>query len=265
MRQNPRWTINVVQWAMAMMGGQMGAMIRQVPPGLPEARTRGLQLLSEIQALAGGLPMSKIVIGGFSQGAMTAVDLALQLPAGGEQAGGIMALSGAPIVVDEWAAKLAQIDGAAKPAVRWPIDRPLFQRARADLFLLRSTRDNGVISTSQVLVTHGTNDPVLPFVVGNWLKDLLATCGCQVQFEQHGGGHELGPAHIVDAMATFWADVAARGAADDSQPAAAGGGGVSVAGGVTDASSAASARAAVTDADDDEAELAKALLLSMES
>ena len=87
-----------------------------------------------------------------------------------------------------------------------------------------------------------------------------------MQFEQHGGGHELGPAHIVDAMATFWADVAARGAADDTQPAAAGGGGGSVAGGVAEASSAAGARAAATDADDDdEADLAHALLLSMES
>ena len=98
------------------------------------------------------------------------------------------------------------------------------------------------------------------------LNGLNADGYCQVQFEQHGGGHELGPAHIVDAMATFWADVAARGAADDTQPAAAGGGGVSAAGGAAEASSAASAGAAVTDAaDDDEAELAKALLLSMES
>eukprot|EP01052_Picozoa_sp_SAG31_P037763 SAG31_NODE_4928_length_2857_cov_1.877810_1_plen_117_part_00 len=108
-----------------------------------------------------GLPLSKLVVGGFSQGAMTAVDLALQLPAATPPGGIVrhacfmlrlccvivrssgadlignfvmivimqiqwallrvnrnkMALSGAPIVVDEWATKLYVGRGASVATV----------------------------------------------------------------------------------------------------------------------------------------------------
>jgi pimeloyl-ACP methyl ester carboxylesterase len=93
------WTIDVMQWAMALMGGGgIEQLTRMRHPGLDHARTRGLTLLAAIQQLgcaAGAgtpLPMARVVIGGFSQGAMTAVDLALQLPPDG-QCGGVMALS----------------------------------------------------------------------------------------------------------------------------------------------------------------------------
>ena len=65
------------RWMMALMGGgiandKVGLLIRKVPPGLPEARTRGLALVEQIRQLACEMPLAKLVIGGFSQGAMTA-------------------------------------------------------------------------------------------------------------------------------------------------------------------------------------------------
>ena len=71
----------------------------------------------------------------------------------------VMMLSGAPIVIDQWAPKL---------------------KARA--------------GTLKVLVTHGQADPVLPFAGSGWLKDLLETNlgKAAVTYETHAGGHELG-------------------------------------------------------------------------
>lgn len=88
----------------AQMGGEaLAALIREMPPGLDGCRLRLRALITQVQSLLGGVPLEKIVLAGFSQGAMTAMDLALQLEG---NVGGVVMLSGAPIVVEQWALSL---------------------------------------------------------------------------------------------------------------------------------------------------------------
>eukprot|EP01052_Picozoa_sp_SAG31_P037764 SAG31_NODE_4928_length_2857_cov_1.877810_2_plen_83_part_00 len=76
-----------------------------------------------------------------------------------------------------------------------------------------------------------------------------------MHFKQHGGGHELGPIDIVDAIASFWAEVAAKAKMVEA----------------TDVGNATSTTATIAmqeqdgdDGADDELELARALQMSME-
>ena len=52
--------------------------------------------------------MAKVVVGGFSQGSMLAMDVALSLP---ENCAGVAAFSSFPIVVEQWALKCKPAPG----------------------------------------------------------------------------------------------------------------------------------------------------------
>ena len=145
-------------------GGAIATLIREEPPGLPEARQALSALVEEARTMVGGLALSRVVLAGFSQGAMTAMDLALHLE---EPVAGVAMLSGAPIVVDTWAAKLP-----AKPGLK-------------------------------IFISHGRADPVLPFVASGWSKDLLTKGGADVTYHAHAGGHDLGPT-TLPLLAEFW-------------------------------------------------------------
>jgi phospholipase/carboxylesterase len=121
--------------------------------GLDEARTNLKQLVQECCEMC-SLPLDRVVLAGFSQGAMTAMDLALSVE--GSVAGVVM-LSGAPIVIEEWAKELAK-------------------------------RPKGL----PVFISHGQNDQVLPFAASGWSKDLLTNGGAAVDYHPHTGGHDMG-------------------------------------------------------------------------
>eukprot|EP00037_Helgoeca_nana_P002532 m.34427 g.34427 ORF g.34427 m.34427 type:complete len:193 (-) comp12655_c0_seq2:221-799(-) len=154
--------------SMVLQGGDgMAKLIREEPPGLAECRKRLVQLVDEVETMTGGLPTSRLVLGGFSQGGITAMDLALHLPPGRTVAA-VTVLSGAPIVVDQWGLRL---------------------KVHAGL---------------KVFMTHGQSDMVLPFAAAGWLKQLLDAGGATVQYEVHTGGHEL--AHdTIPKVTNFWA------------------------------------------------------------
>jgi predicted esterase len=173
------WELDVMKWMMAMQQGEAGlaSLLREEPPGLQACRVRMKTLLAEARALLGGVALSRFVLGGFSQGAMTAMDLALQLD--GEEGGGattkpavagVTMLSGAPIVVDQWAERLPNHKGL------------------------------------KVFMSHGRADQVLPFVASGWCRDLLQQGGASVTYEPHGGGHELGPSTFASLVA-FWSSL----------------------------------------------------------
>jgi pimeloyl-ACP methyl ester carboxylesterase len=154
------WTLDLMLWGMSFISGQISeGPLRSRPRDLPAARSRGLALVEAIRDFdsSARVPLSKMVIAGFSQGAMTAVDLALQLPPD-TPCGGVVAFSGSPIVIDEWKAALAKMER------KFP-----------------------------ALITHGLHDPVLPFGLGVCLRDVLSEGGCEAKFETFSGGHELGP------------------------------------------------------------------------
>ena len=104
-----------------------------------------------------------------SQGAMTAMDLALHLD---ETVAGVTMLSGAPIVVEHWAVRLKQHKGV------------------------------------KVCITHGMSDMVLPFQASGWTKQLLESGGAAVTYHPHSGGHELGCELTISTIMTFWGSIA---------------------------------------------------------
>eukprot|EP00613_Pedinella_sp_CCMP2098_P026298 CAMPEP_0171714942 /NCGR_PEP_ID=MMETSP0991-20121206/18589_1 /TAXON_ID=483369 /ORGANISM="non described non described, Strain CCMP2098" /LENGTH=223 /DNA_ID=CAMNT_0012305767 /DNA_START=114 /DNA_END=782 /DNA_ORIENTATION=+ len=95
------WELDAMKWFMAAQqgGAALGQLIREEPPGLSAARTSLATLVSEAQKMFGDIPLERVVLAGFSQGAMTAMDLALQLDG---NVAGVTMISGAPIVVDQW-------------------------------------------------------------------------------------------------------------------------------------------------------------------
>ena len=127
------WPLDVQRLA-ALTGNPAAEAIRRaVPEGLPRAR-RLLTGLVEKLTLQTQLPVGRVVLGGFSQGAMLATDVALRLE---EAPAGLVILSGT---------LLNEVDGAR----RAPMRRGL-----------------------RVLQAHGRQDPLLPFSGAEALRDLL--------------------------------------------------------------------------------------------
>ena len=119
----------------------------------PAARKALLALVQDVAAHT-GLPMKKIILGGFSQGAMIATDVALRLE---EAPGGLCVLSGTLLIEDAWKLKA---------------------KARAGLPVFQS---------------HGRQDPILPYVAAEWLKELFVESGMEHEFVPFDGGHTIGP------------------------------------------------------------------------
>lgn len=137
------WQINPMEWMMAMQGGAeaLAGLIRKEFSGMPECREQMKSLITEAEALFPQGSEAPLCMAGFSQGAMTAMDVSLSLPI--DRVAGVMMLSGAPITVDAWQPKLVERKG-----------------------------------NMQVLVTHGTADMVLPFAASGWLRDMLVGSLC---------------------------------------------------------------------------------------
>jgi phospholipase/carboxylesterase len=139
-----------------------------VPEGLAEARDKLLALVAEL-----GVPAGRVVLGGFSQGAMLATDVSLHLP--------------------EAPAALCIYSGTLINEADWRERAP----ARAGL---------------KVLQTHGRQDPLLPHANAEHLRDLLSGAGLDVDFHAFDGQHGL-PMDGVDRLAELVAQqLAARDA-----------------------------------------------------
>ncbi len=132
------------------------------PEGMAKARGMLKKLVDEVSAQT-RLPLSKIVLGGFSQGAMLATDVALRLE---EAPRALAIMSGTLLIEDVWRQKA---------------------KARAGL---------------RVFQSHGTEDPLLAFMAAEWLRDLLSQAGCKVEFLPFRGGHTI-PMNVLEKLSTF--------------------------------------------------------------
>ncbi|HTS80304.1 MAG TPA: dienelactone hydrolase family protein [Myxococcaceae bacterium] len=146
-----------LDWAkLATLSGDSAGRDRirnEVPEGLASAR-RKLQASVEALLAGSGLGPDRVVLGGFSQGGMLATDLALHWE---HRAAALVALSAVPLTVTTW--------------------RKLAPR-RAGL---------------PVIVSHGRQDPVLPYPEGEALRDLLTDAGLAVEFIPFDGPHTVHP------------------------------------------------------------------------
>ncbi len=131
-----------------------------VPEGLATARAA---MLGVLDALARDYQRTdaKTVLGGFSQGAMLTVDVALHAP---HPLAGLAVLSGTMVAEAIWKPRAAALAGTT------------------------------------VLQSHGVRDPLLSFAGAERLRDFLLAAGAQVGFASFPGGHEL-PAPVVGAFA----------------------------------------------------------------
>ncbi len=152
------WNIDVERFSAAAQGlGSTGQSLDQLldeePAGLASAREQVLAWLAELLTRLGGLQLGQVVLGGFSQGAMLSVDVALRMPG---PLAGLCLLSGAPVNRREWRSLLPQAHAV-----------PRFQ-------------------------SHGLEDPLLPFIAGELLHELLQQRYPGELYRFHGG-HEISP------------------------------------------------------------------------
>lgn len=127
----------------------------EVPPGLREATTSVVALCHALRS-----PEVPFLLGGFSQGAMLALEVSL----------------GLPTPPDALALLSSTILAASSQTERLP-------------------RLRGI----PVLQSHGTEDAVLPFSDAESLRDHLTTAGLDVTFVPFRGGHAI-PATVLDAL-----------------------------------------------------------------
>lgn len=131
------------------------------PAGLDESVLAVQSMLAELNC-----PLDQLVLGGFSQGAMLSLEVALSLP---QQLAGVLLFSVGLIDRSTWACKMARLGGTR-----------FFQ-------------------------SHGTHDPILPFDQAKTVYSLLVDAGWQGPFCSFSGGHEIPGRCLAEARQTIHA------------------------------------------------------------
>ncbi|MEM9190358.1 MAG: dienelactone hydrolase family protein [Myxococcota bacterium] len=146
----------------AMMRGETRDMSDRVPDGLPEARG---QLAECLDGLVDALkpPPEGLILGGFSQGSMMALDHALHFD---RKLAGVVIWSGTLLAKDEWVPRMASRSGLP------------------------------------VLQSHGRSDPLLSFELAERLRDHLVEAGWEHTFEPFRGAHEI-PSPVLRSFESF--------------------------------------------------------------
>lgn len=147
------WPINMARLAEAVQANSFEDLHNEVPPGIDQAQ----QCLDQvITAVLRDLPTEtpRLVLGGFSQGAMLSMDTALR----------------GKIDAPEL---LLQFSGTV-------VCRSLWETAAKDR-----------LANTKVFQSHGTIDPVLPFASAEVLRDLLRLAGVSVDFHEFEGPHTI--------------------------------------------------------------------------
>ena len=144
------WHIDLAAIQAAVQRGELEPLLAREPEGLQEAAG---QLRDLVTAACRKLAISPahVVLGGFSQGAMLATEVALQ----GDPPLALNILSGNLLAAARWRAA-AQV----APPVR-------------------------------VFQSHGRQDPVLPVEGARRLRDLLQEAGSQISYHEFDGGHTI--------------------------------------------------------------------------
>jgi phospholipase/carboxylesterase len=161
------WMIDMAALQLALARGEERRMADEIPKGLAEANAKVNAMLDELDKM---LTPSKLVLGGFSQGAMLACDVALRNRE--RPLAGLVLMSGTLLAASEW--------------------RPRFT-ARAGLPVFQS---------------HGRSDPLLPISGAEQLKDALVAGGCDVTWTPFSGQHEI-PGGVRDGVGRFLTKVLA--------------------------------------------------------
>jgi phospholipase/carboxylesterase len=151
------WMIDMERVERDMQRGTKTDRSSEIPDRLDTARAE----LAVVRELA--VPDDRVLLGGFSQGAMLSCDVLLRTD---RKFAGLALLSGTLIAESLWQPRMSQ---------------------RAGLPVLQS---------------HGRADQLLPYSAAERLRDLLTTAGLSVEWHTFHGGHEI-PPQVLDALAAF--------------------------------------------------------------
>lgn len=125
---------------------EVGVDFTQVrPPGLDQSTNAVSDLIFHLNS-------KKLVLGGFSQGAMVATEIALTQP---DYVAGLILLSGTLLDEPGWKKKASALKG------------------------------------KKILQSHGQNDQVIPFASSQRLHELLKSGGAEIEWIPFGGAHEI--------------------------------------------------------------------------
>jgi phospholipase/carboxylesterase len=165
------WLIDLMRLEEELRRGAARDRRDEVPDGLPEARARVTQLLDELGARF-SVGADRLVLGGFSQGAMLSLDVALHREA---KPAGLILMSGTLLAESVWQARMPSLAGVP------------------------------------VVLSHGRRDGLLPFSVAEVLRDRLSAAGAQVDWVPHNGAHEIPPV-VLEHAGQLLSTLAARAA-----------------------------------------------------
>jgi phospholipase/carboxylesterase len=147
------WMIDLARLEDDQRRGAVRDRRNEVPEGLVEARTAVMQLIEQLpEPSARPVAPHQLVLGGFSQGAMLALDVALHRAA---PPAGLILMSGTLIAESEWQPRMTSLAGVP------------------------------------VMLSHGRQDGLLPFSAAEVLRDRLTAGGARVDWQPFAGGHEI--------------------------------------------------------------------------
>jgi phospholipase/carboxylesterase len=156
------WMLDLARLEEELRSGTPRDRSAEIPDGLPVARTQIGRLLDQLEARY-GVTADRLVLGGFSQGAMLALDVALHRPA---PPAALLLMSGTLVAETEWTPRMASLKGVP------------------------------------ILMSHGRTDMLLPFFVAERLRDRLREVGAEVDWHPFVGGHEIAST-VLDAAGKF--------------------------------------------------------------
>mmetsp|Transcript_15992 Transcript_15992/g.62475 ORF Transcript_15992/g.62475 Transcript_15992/m.62475 type:complete len:325 (-) Transcript_15992:25-999(-) len=158
------WPLDMMRLAMAAMSGQLDALFEENTDDLTNSFStkRVVDFLEKeiehVRSLSGDVE-HRIVLAGFSQGAMLAANVALRNALRLKEIRALCLFSSAMISKSEWES-LAKEVGQRQPPLR-------------------------------VLQSHGKGDPIVPYAVGVQLNQLLTAGGIPCQFVPFEGPHTI--------------------------------------------------------------------------
>ncbi|MEY4617284.1 MAG: hypothetical protein RJB66_2244 [Pseudomonadota bacterium] len=143
------WPVNMVELQQAQITGVPRDLSQSTPQGLDVAFKKASEMLAALK-----VPWNKIILGGFSQGAMLATELYLNAP---ESPLGLVILSGTCLHADQWREKAKSRAGKA------------------------------------FFLSHGESDQVLSIRGSQKLETILTQGGMKGRLQRFAGGHEIPP------------------------------------------------------------------------
>lgn len=147
------WLLDLAKLEAELRTGAIRDRRNEVPEGLVAVRAQLMRFLDELEVRY-AIEDSQLVLGGFSQGAMLSLDVALHRE---KPPAALILMSGTLLADSEWSPRMPTLAGVP------------------------------------ILQSHGRSDQLLPFSIAEILRDKLRAAGAAIDFTPFAGGHEIPP------------------------------------------------------------------------